>query len=164
MLMGLHASRHAPPRALLRGRVGRRVRSWGPTPARRRFVSPTLVGTISRRGSPCSGRCRAGLRSRPSTTSRRPTARDPRSFGVRAQWRAWKGRVSEAAVLLRLTLWGFDPLRAVFDGDCVDWFVRTPAGGHTSSSGEMGRTCRVRSPDRASREVLQRGQGAPPVC
>jgi hypothetical protein len=40
------------------------------------------------------------------------------------QTSAWKGRVAEAAVLLRLVLRGYEPLRAVFDGDHVDWFVR----------------------------------------
>lgn len=49
------------------------------------------------------------------------------SLGV-AQTSAWKGRVAEAAVLFRLVLRGFEPLRAVFEGDCVDWFVRIPSG------------------------------------
>ena len=40
------------------------------------------------------------------------------------QTTAWKGRVAEAAVLLRLVLRGFEPMRAVFEGDSVDWLVR----------------------------------------
>lgn len=50
-----------------------------------------------------------------------------RSIGV-DQSTTWKGRVSEAAILLRLVLRGFDVLRHVFEGDCVDWFVRLPSG------------------------------------
>ena len=46
-----------------------------------------------------------------------------RGLGV-PQTTAWKGRVAEAAILLRLVVRGFEPLRAVFEGDSVDWFVR----------------------------------------
>jgi hypothetical protein len=50
-----------------------------------------------------------------------------RGLGV-SQTTTWKGRVAEAAVLLRLVLHGFEPMRAVFEGDSVDWFVRvTPS-------------------------------------
>jgi hypothetical protein len=42
-----------------------------------------------------------------------------------SQTNVWKGRVAEAAVLLRVVLHGFEPMRAVFEGDSVDWFVRT---------------------------------------
>jgi transposase-like protein len=49
-----------------------------------------------------------------------------KSIGVE-QSTTWKGRVSEAAVLLRLVTRGFDVLRPVFEGDCVDWFVRLPS-------------------------------------
>ncbi len=37
---------------------------------------------------------------------------------------AWKGRVAEAAILFRLVLRGYEPMRSVFEGDVVDWFVR----------------------------------------
>jgi len=46
-------------------------------------------------------------------------------FGV-DQTTTWKGRVAEAAVLYRLVALGFEPLRAVFEGDSTDWFVKTP--------------------------------------
>jgi hypothetical protein len=39
-----------------------------------------------------------------------------------------KGRIAEAAVLLRLVLNGFTPLRPVFEGHRTDWFVETPKG------------------------------------
>ena len=42
------------------------------------------------------------------------------------QTSAWKGRVAEAATLLRLVLRGYEPMRTVFEGDSVDWLVRLP--------------------------------------
>lgn len=35
----------------------------------------------------------------------------------------WKGRVAEAAVLLRLVVRGLNPLRCTFEGDAADWTV-----------------------------------------
>lgn len=37
--------------------------------------------------------------------------------------RQQKGRIAETAVLLRLLLHGFNPIRSPFDGDRTDWFV-----------------------------------------
>ncbi|MDA4120232.1 MAG: hypothetical protein OK436_06555 [Thaumarchaeota archaeon] len=37
---------------------------------------------------------------------------------------ARKGQIAEAAVLFRLVLRGLEPIRPIFEGDCVDWFVR----------------------------------------
>ena len=39
-----------------------------------------------------------------------------------------KARISEAAVLLRLTAVGLEPFGSPFDGDTADWIVRTRSG------------------------------------
>lgn len=39
-----------------------------------------------------------------------------------------KARISEAAVLLRLTVVGLEPFGSPFDGDAADWLVRASSG------------------------------------
>jgi DNA-binding transcriptional ArsR family regulator len=46
----------------------------------------------------------------------------------RALSRHQKGKIAEAATLLRLVLQGFTPFGSVFDGDKADWFVEAPGG------------------------------------
>lgn len=40
-----------------------------------------------------------------------------------------KGRIAEAAVLFRLSLYGLHVMAPVFDGGCTDWLVETSSGG-----------------------------------
>lgn len=42
-----------------------------------------------------------------------------------------KARISETAVLLRLTLIGFPPFTSPFDGDSTDWVIQTSGGFRT---------------------------------
>jgi transposase-like protein len=48
--------------------------------------------------------------------------------GDRDYSRHQKAKIAEAAVLLRLVLFGMTPYGSVFDGDKADWFVETPKG------------------------------------
>ncbi|MBD2182730.1 hypothetical protein H6S82_25985 [Planktothrix sp. FACHB-1355] len=41
-----------------------------------------------------------------------------------------RGSISEAAVLFRLTLYGFKVYGSVFDGGTADWLVENPTGKH----------------------------------
>jgi len=46
-------------------------------------------------------------------------------FGSTQLTRLQKGKVAEAAVLLRFCLLGFNPFGSVFDGDKIDWVVES---------------------------------------
>jgi len=48
--------------------------------------------------------------------------------GTRDYTRHQKAKIAEAAVLLRVVVFGMTAYRSVFDGDKVDWFVETPQG------------------------------------
>ncbi len=41
---------------------------------------------------------------------------------------AWKGRVAETAVLMRLVLRGYNPYRPIFDGHQTDWAIHLTDG------------------------------------
>lgn len=48
------------------------------------------------------------------------------NVGQMQRWQ--KAQIAEAAVLFRLTLYGFRTFSAVFDGDKTDWLVYSPVG------------------------------------
>lgn len=71
-----------------------------------------------------------------------------------------KARISEAAVLLRLTLVGLEPFGSPFDGDTADWLVRAASGVKIvqvkfASRGAYGAPCiRLRRSDGRGRSRL----------
>ena len=50
-------------------------------------------------------------------------------LGDRCLTRSQKAKVAEAAVLVRLCLFQFNPFGSVFDGDKTDWLVEVPESG-----------------------------------